>query len=89
MHAAFVSQERLGLDEVPSLNFDEDGGGAGDAKGEGGADAAEKSLFNVNVTGFDEKSKIKVGQTPSLEIGLMVMIIVSSISSDKCSGRSC
>lgn len=55
-------QNKLGLDEVPTLNYGGKGGdGSDDEGGAGAADApAEKTLWKVKVTGFGEKAKIKV-----------------------------
>lgn len=52
----------MGLDEVPTLNYGGKGSGGDDegAEGEAAAGGGEKTIFNVNVTGFGEKSKIKV-----------------------------
>lgn len=54
----------MGLDETSTISF---GGGEGGGADGGGAAAGadEKTIFNVNVTGFDDKSKIKVKVLPS------------------------
>lgn len=64
-HAAYLAkcvfQDKMGLDEIPSLNFGgEVGQNGGKASGGAGTGAGEKTLFSVNVTGFNDKSKIKV-----------------------------
>lgn len=58
----YLKQNKLGLDEVPTLNYGGKGGeGSGDDGGSGAAEApAEKTLWKVKVTGFGEKAKIKV-----------------------------
>lgn len=54
-------QNKLGLDEVPTLNYGGKGGDGSDEEGEGAADApVEKTLWKVKVNGFGEKAKIKV-----------------------------
>lgn len=56
-------QNKLGLEEVPTLSY---GGvdGGGDSGGGGGGDApsaaGKKTIFKVKVTGFGDKAKIKV-----------------------------
>ena len=60
-HGHFEPQNKLGLDEIPTLNYggveDDDADSEG---GEGGAEAAaEKTIFKVKVTEFG-KSKVKV-----------------------------
>ncbi|CAM9137212.1 unnamed protein product [Pylaiella littoralis] len=56
-------KNKLGLEEVPTLNYGgSDGGGESGGGGGGGAPAAaaEKTIFNIKVTGFGDKAKIKV-----------------------------
>lgn len=56
-------QNKLGLDEVPTLSYGGADGG-GDSGGGGGGDApaaaAAKTIFKLKVTGFGDKAKIKV-----------------------------
>ena len=57
------NQNKLGLDEVPTLNYGGSDGGGGDSGGEEGdapAAAADKTIFKLKVTGFGDKAKIKV-----------------------------
>lgn len=56
-------QNKLGLDEVPTLSYggvDGDGGSGGDGDGDAPAAAGEKTIFKLKVTGFGDKAKIKV-----------------------------
>lgn len=57
------NQNKLGLEEVPTLSYGGSDGGGGDSGGDGGAApaaAADKTIFKVKVTGFGDKAKIKV-----------------------------
>lgn len=57
------NQNKLGLEEVPTLSFGGSDGGGGDSGGDGGdapASSADKTIFKVKVTGFGDKAKIKV-----------------------------
>lgn len=61
--ACHHTQNKLGLDELPTLSFGgADGGGeSGGEDGDAPAAAADKTIFKVKVTGFGDKAKIKVG----------------------------
>lgn len=55
-------QEKMGLDEIPSLSLGGEGGaGGGDGAGAGAEEEqGAKTLFNLTLTGFGDKAKIKV-----------------------------
>lgn len=53
------SQKKMGLEEIPTLNLPGQGRGGGDG-GDNDPVVEEKSLFNLTLTGFGEKAKIKV-----------------------------
>lgn len=60
--ASHHTQNKLGLEELPTLSFGgADGGGeSGGGDGDAPAAAAAKTIFKVKVTGFGDKAKIKV-----------------------------
>lgn len=72
-------QNKLGLDEVPTLSYGGSDGG-GDSGGGGGGDApaaAKKTIFKVKVTGFGDKAKIKVcGGLPAAYNALPTLLLL-------------
>ena len=65
-HLSKLFAEKLGLDQIDfskspeELGFGAGGGGGGGAAAEAEAPKEEKTKFEVKLTGFDAKSKIKV-----------------------------